>query len=73
LASGNTYFNLTQTAGRDKSSGLFDGPVTLCYIELPRGKFSAAMLFAGSANRFIKKASLDCRRQYDNQRRFEEP
>jgi hypothetical protein len=36
-------------------SSLFDGLPTLCYIELPRGKFSAAMLFVRSANlRFIK-------------------
>jgi hypothetical protein len=34
------------------SLGLFDALLTLCYIELPRGKSSAATLFARSANRF---------------------
>jgi hypothetical protein len=47
--------------------------ITLCYIELPRGKFSAAMLFARFANLSYINASIDCRRQHDDQRSYEEP
>jgi hypothetical protein len=50
---------------------LFDGLVTLCYIELPRGKFSAATLFARFANLCL--ASIKCRRRHDDQHRFQEP
>jgi hypothetical protein len=35
-------------------SSLFDGLLTLCYIELPRGKFSAATLFARFSNLILK-------------------
>jgi len=36
------------------SFGLFDGLLTLCYIEMPRGKFSVAILFARFANLILK-------------------
>ena len=35
---------------------LFDGLPTLCYIELPRGNFSAAMLFARTASLDLLKS-----------------
>jgi hypothetical protein len=41
-----------------RATGWFDDLLTLCYIELPRGKFSAAMLFVRSANLWFTK-SLD--------------